>query len=224
LKKTRGERRGSPVLGALVIVASFVLAIYFWIHNASEAQREKIVYLEKLTTRLQSETVPLRFMILSREGGTIAAKVKLYDLTGRELAAIEKSWPGTVLYVDMLLAPARADKSSRSAEAWLAFPYRIFTDRLPAASGSLLFDSYDAGGFPEVLRGVAWSAAEEAAIKGAFRRARRSAAAGAPAADSASGSFGSAVHELSELSKLEEKVVYKVVCRVKGGVEIMEDR
>jgi hypothetical protein len=222
VKKQRTNSRKSRVLGWIIILSSVAIG-YYWMINSSSAQKEKIAYLEDLSAKLRSETVPLKFMVLSREGGQVKVRLKLYDLSGKEVAVMEKAWPGKELYVDILLIPARSEKGSAKADSWLAFPYRIFTDELAAAKGTLLFDAYDSGGFPEVMRGSAWSAKDEAALRSAFAQARRSADKGLPAADSASGSFGSAVHEASHLSSFEEGVVYKVVCRVKGGVEILED-
>jgi hypothetical protein len=222
MKEASGGRRGSPVLGALLFLATIAAAGYFWFQAADSAQRKKIAYLEDLSTRLRSETVPLKFMVLSREGGEIRARLRLYDLKGSEVAALEKSWPGAELYVDMLLIPMRT--GSGKPDSWIAFPYRVFTDKLAAASGLLLFDAYDEGGFPGVLGGIEWSPEEKAVLVAAFASARKSAAAGLPATGAAKGAFGSAVHEVSSLSKFEEGVVYKVVCRVKGGTEIMEDQ
>jgi hypothetical protein len=223
MKIREGHRRGGSAFGALIVLASFAAAGYLWLQYASSSQKQRIVYLEDLSTRLRSETVSLKFMVLSREGGEIKARVKLYDLTGREVAVLEKAWPGAELYIDMLLIPIRSSNRSEKADSWLAFPYRIFTDKLGAASGTLLFDAYDSGGFPEVLRGIQWSADEKAAVIAAFASARKSAAAGLPATSAAEGAFGSAAHEVSRLSKFDTGIVYKVVCRIKGGIEIMED-
>jgi hypothetical protein len=222
-EQAKGERRGSRSVGWIIIILSFALGGYLMVGDAARLQKIQIAYLEGLQTRLRSETVPLKFMVESRGGGEIKAKIKLYDLSGREISSMEKSWPGGELYIDMLLFPVRGEAAGKAADSYLAFPYRVFTDKVSAASGSLLFDSYDSGGFPEVLSGISWSAKEEAAIKSAFASARKKAAAGLPAAGELPGSFGSAVHEVSKLSRLEEGVVYKVVCRVKGGVEILED-
>jgi hypothetical protein len=216
-------RKGSPLIGFVVILASFAAAGYLWFQYSAASQKQRVAYLENLSGRLRSETVPLKFLVLSRDGGWIRARVKMYDLSGREVAALEKSWAGSELYVDILLVPVRSGKDGDKADSWIAFPYRIFTDKIAAASGTILFDSYDEGGFPEVLEGLEWSAAERATIASAFAAARRSAAAGLPATTSAKGSFGSAVHEVSELSKFGPGIIYKVVCRAKGGVEIMED-
>jgi hypothetical protein len=223
-KEERTATAATKRLGWLIIVVSVVGGGYLWMQDLNRFQNRQIAYLEGLESRLKSETAPLKFMIESREGGEVKAKLKLYDLSGRELSSMEKSWPGTKLYVDMLLFPVRADSASGPADSYLSFPYRVFTDQLPAASGTMLFDSYDSAGFPEVFRGVRWSPKEEATIKSAFASARRRAASGLPAAGDVKGSFGSAVHEVSSLASLEEGLVYKVICRVKGGVEIMEDR
>ena len=221
--RANGKRGNASSLGWIIIILSFAIGGYLMVGDAAKLQRIQIAYLEGLQTRLRSETVPLKFMVESREGGVIKAKIKFYDLSGREISSFEKSWPGGELYIDMLLFPVRGDKATGAADSYLAFPYRVFTDTVSAASGSLLFDSYDSGGFPEIFAGISWSAKEEKAIKSVFASARMKAAAGLPAAGEIKGSFGSAVHEASKLSRLEEGIVYKVVCRVKGGVEIMED-
>jgi hypothetical protein len=167
----------------------------------------------------------LKFMVLSRDGGEIKAALKFYDLSGRQLSAMEKSWPGAQLYIDMLLVPVSSEGKGQGEKSdfWLALPYRVFTDQIKPASGTLLFDTYDDSGFPEVLGGISWTEAERAVISSAFASARRKAAAGLPAADSGKGAYGSAVHEVGKLSSFELGMVYKVVCRAKGGVEIMED-
>jgi hypothetical protein len=224
VKGGNGGRKGSPVLGVAIILVSFAVAGYLWMNDIAKGQKERIAYLENLSTRLRSEIVPLKFMVLSRENGALAVRIKLYDLSGREVAALEKSWPGTELYVDMLLEPIRSKQRQETTDTWLAFPYRIFTDQVGAAFGTPLFDAYDSGGFPDVLRGVAWSPEEEAVIRSVFAGARKAAAAGLPAAGLEKGSFGSAAREVSSLSRFEPSVVYKVVCRLKGGVEILEDR
>jgi hypothetical protein len=220
MKRRAVGRKGSPLVGGLLFIVTILATLYFYFQYDASSQKRRILYLEGLSSRLRSETTPLKFMVTSREGGEIEARVKFYDLAGREIAVLEKSWPGSELYVDMLLVPSRDSKE----EAWLAFPYRIFTDKVNAAAGTLLFDAYDSGGFPELLRGIEWSAKERGTIAAAFSAARKKAAAGLPATDAAKGSFGSAVHEVSKLSRFEPGIVYKVVCRVKGGVEIMEDR
>jgi len=219
-----GGNRRSPILGAAIIAASFLAGGYLLITDMNGRQKAEIARLESLADKLRSESVPVKFMILGREGGSVKARIRLYDLSGREIAVLEKSWPGSSIYIDILLVPLVSEARQASpGDSYLAFPYRIFTDELSPASGERLFKAYDSGGFPRVLDGVEWSGAERAAIIEAFRSARASEAAGEPATRSSAGAFGSAVHEAAAFAKLSEGVVYKVVCRVKGGVEIMED-
>jgi hypothetical protein len=217
-------RRGSA-LGILIIAASFAAAGYIWIRYAVSGQKAQIARLEEIAGRLKAESVPVKFMILSREGGNVKARLRLYDLADAEVSVVEGIWPGSTLYVDMLLVPlsAEAAKAGSAGSSWLAFPYRVFTDATSPASGTTLFDAYDGDGFPRVLEGIEWTGAERAAIISAFKSARELAEAGEPATASQKGAFGSAVHEAATLSRLEDGVVYKLVCRVKGGVEIMED-
>jgi hypothetical protein len=224
VRPSEGRGHRNPTLGILIIVASFILGGYFWVQSADRLQKHRIDYLENLSARLRSETVPVRLMVVSRDNGRVRARLKLYDLSGREVSTIEKSWPGAELYVDMLLLPFSSESGdAEKADSWLALPYRVFTDGIGAASGTLLFDAYDSGGFPEVLRGVAWSAREGVAIKAAYAKARKLAAQGLPVSDSAEGGYGSAVHEVAKLAGFEPGSVYKVVCRVKGGIEILEE-
>jgi hypothetical protein len=224
MRSSDGSRHRRPALGILIIAASFILGGYLWVQSLSGPQKQKIDYLENLSARLRSETVPVKLMVLSRDDGQIKARLKLYDLAGREVSTIEKSWPGAQLYVDMLLLPFSSESGkAERADSWLALPYRVFTDSLSAASGSLLFDAYDSGGFPEVLGGVQWTLKEKAALKAAYAKARRLASQGLPASDSAKGSYGSAVHEVAKLAGFETGTVYKIVSRVKGGIEVLED-
>jgi hypothetical protein len=224
MRTSDGSHHRNPALGILIILASFILGGYLWVQSVGGAQKQRIDYLENLSTRLRSETVPVKLMVISRDDGQVKARLRLYDLSGKEVAVVEKSWPGTELYVDMLLLPfsSESDKAEK-ADSWLALPYRVFTDSLSAASGTLLFDAYDSAGFPEVLRGISWTPKEQAAIKAAYAKARNLAAQGLPASDSTKGSYGSAVHEVAKFAGFEPGLVYKVVSRVKGGLEILED-
>lgn len=220
---SRAQRR-SPILGAAIIALSFFLGGLFWVRYANQQQKIEIARLEDLADRLMSESVPLRFMILEKNDSALTARVRIYDLAGREISVLEKTWPGRSIFIDMLLVPLVSSGRARPPEpSWLAFPYRIFTDTVSPASGTLLFDTYDRDGFPRVLDGVQWTSAERAAIVSAFRAARAEAENGEPATASTAGAFGTAVHESLAFSRFNEGVVYKVVCRVRGGVEILED-
>ena len=234
--RPRPKGKGAAI-GAILLAASILACGYFYLDWARSGQKERIAGLEALSARLTSETVPMRFMVLSRDESGLRARIKLYDLAGKELVLVEKALPGKELYLDFLLSPLPG--ASASEARWLAFPYRVFTDELPAAQGVLLLDSYELSGFPAIYGGQEAGAAplgpeERKALAAVFARARRSG--GAPASGKVDASkpvdfsaprreveYGSAVHDVSALSRFEVGVVYKVVCRAKGGIEVMED-
>jgi hypothetical protein len=224
-----------PLIGALLLAASLFACVYFYLDWARSGQKERIAGLEALSARLTVETVPMRFMVVSRDEAGLRARIKLYDLAGKELVLVEKALPGKELYLDFLLSPLPGESGSEAR--WLAFPYRIFTDELPAAQGVLLLDSYEVSGFPSIYDGQApgdkpLGPGERKALAAVFARARRSGGASGKADTAApvdyaaprhEADFGSAVHDVSALSRFEVGVVYKVVCRAKGGIEVMED-
>lgn len=222
---------------ALVLLAA--LGAWLVLGLGTARQREKIAALESLEARLTAERVPLRFMVLSRASDEISARVKLYDLDGRELAAFERSFRGGELFFDFVVAPLGED--------WLAFPRRVFTELTPAQAGVSLLGYYEREGFPGVFGSETMGKAEREAVKELYREALRAAGGSEPGSEGGTGgasgegaaagrraggseaarlagrSFGSAVHEVSTLSRFDVGVVYKIVCRSKGGIEIMED-
>lgn len=226
MKKTR---RFLLSLLAIAILAS--LGAWLLLGLGTARQRERLAALESLEARLTAERVPLRFMILSRASDEISARVKLYDLDGKEIAAFERSFRGGELFFDFVVAPL--------GDGWLAFPRRVFTELTPAQAGVSLLGYYEREGFPGVFGSEGMGRPEREAVSELYREAlkaagglesgevdAREAAAPRPAgeaAKAASRSFGSAVHEVSSLSRFDAGVVYKIVCRAKGGIEIMED-
>jgi hypothetical protein len=231
LGRAAAGRIARVVVGSLIILASVAAAAYFYLEKATLMQRERIRALERIEARLTSGTLPLRFMVLSREDGTIRARIRLYDLDGKEVGLVEGSWPGEELCLDFLLVPlgravngGKADSGEGdAARRWLSFPYRVFTDRVAPASGRLLFDVYDSSGFPAIFRGGDLGAEAGSLISSYFAKARKAAAEGLPAAGEVEGSFGSAVHETASIAAFRIGTIYRVLCRDKGGIEILEE-
>ncbi len=228
----------------LVCIAAVATALWLaLLRGGILRQRERIAALTSLAARLTLERVPLRFSILAREGGMVRVKIKLYDLDGRMVREAEADLPGTELFFDFLVSPlgaaaAEGDLGRSLAGTWLAFPRVVFTDRLPANAG---FDigPTDTEGLPLVFGSASLSAGERAAIRAVYRGALADfGLAPAPSSDLRGGEvgspgtrgpkdlggvFGSAVHEVAGLARFEPGLVYKVVCRLKGGIEILED-
>ena len=131
---------------------------------------------------------------------------------------MEKSWPGTELYIDMLLVPVRSGKDGDKADSWLAFPYRIFTGqnsgglgqdplrlirrgRLPGGAGRARMERLG-----EERPSPPPSPRREGAPRRGFpRRRRRREPSGRPST------------RCRSCPNSSSGIVYKVVCRAKGG-------
>lgn len=173
-KEAGGERRrGSPLIGWIIIVLSVAACFFSYVNWDERLQRSSVVYLEAALERLEPAPQALEVELLSVEGGSVKARLKLLDRAGREVAMIEKAWPGSILCVDAIELPLRGSKAAKGGELWLAFPGRIYTDALPPASGYSLLDAYDSSGFPAVLEGIEWSAEDRATLSKAYARAKR---------------------------------------------------
>lgn len=205
--KTPRPRRGGGVFVPILILLLLAAAAYGAFSLVTALQRGRIASLETSILALQAETVPLRFMVTERRDGRLVLRYRLYDLAGEEYAAAELSLQGETLYLDFLALPR--------GDAWLAFPYRIFTERVAPAAGAPLSDAVMGEGRPRSHRGGPFGEAELLELGRLY--------AAMTAGETVRGAFGNAVHDLAELRRFELGVVYKVVARKKGGIEILEE-
>ncbi len=209
-------RKSHGFLKALFIIALVAGAAYASFYLLTRAQRGRIAGLEESILALQDETVPLRFMIVKRAEGRLSLRLRLYDLAGGEYASGDYELEGELLFIDFLAAP--------HGQAWLAFPYRIFTERVAPAQGldlsALVMPGYTASGAasPLLPRSHGGGPFDEAGLA-ELGRLYAALLKGEPI----KGSFGNAVHDLAELRRFEPGSVYKLVVRKKGGIEVIEE-
>lgn len=196
-------RLGSFILGAFLVTLGVSIGVCLVI----DMQKAKIVSLEAGIVALKSETVPMRFMVSSREGGSLSVRMRFYDLSGVEFASAERVFQGRQLYFDFLVLPF--------GDSYLGFPFRVFTDAVAAADGFDLGPLVAPSGAPLTYRGGLFNEASLAEM-GTLHESLR---AGQPV----KGAFGNAVHDVAELGVFELDTVYRIVLRTKGGIEIMED-
>jgi hypothetical protein len=192
---------------AVLAIALIAAAAAGILYGLKHIQTLKLRALEDGIAALESETVPLRFKILSRDGRGVSLRIRLYDLAGKEVGMTEATLPGRQAFFDFLTV-------SRDG-AWLAFPYRLFSEELAPADGIDLSPLVAPAGLPLTYGGGSLNAEaleELGAIYGDLLSGK------APRSY-----FGNAVHDVAELGAFSLDAVYKVVVRKKGGIEIMED-
>ncbi len=188
-------------LVALLVLVALGLA------GVVRLQRDRMASLEEAIASLQEETVPLRFMVTGRDGSSVSVRMRFYDLAGREFAMVERTVPGSQLYFDFLALPMYG--------TWLSFPWKLFSDEQAPADGFSLSLVTAPGGVPLTYGG--------GALDAAALRELGSLLAALEAGKPVEGSFGNAVHDVAELGSFETGIVYRVVLRKKGGIEIMEE-
>lgn len=194
-------------LRALVLIALVLGLASLAIGVIRSMQRAKLASLEDGIAALQEETVPLRFMVLSRDGGRLKVRLKFYNLAGDEVAALDAELAGSQLYLDFLAVPY--------GSSWLAFPERAFTERVAPELGVDLGAVAAPGMGPLTYTGGALDGRALIEIGKLYHELK--------SGHSPQGAFGNAVHDIAELGPFREGAVYRVVIRKKGGLEIMEE-
>jgi hypothetical protein len=184
-------------------------------------QRAVIQTLEERIDAVTAQTIPVRFMVLSRSDADVSARFRFYDADGREIASFERSWKGSELAIDSLIVPL--------GKRALVFPVRVFTDAVAPAKGTELFPYYDKAGVPAILDSPGLDDHTRAALRDLFTRVKAAEGRSADGADghepgtSIRGYFGNAVHDLKRFNRFEIGAVYALVAHADGGVEIIRE-
>jgi hypothetical protein len=214
-------------VSALLLLVAFLVVLTFTVLH----RRSVIARLEDRIELLKSETVPLRFMVLSRSDETVSARFRFYDADGVEIASFERSWNGSELSIDSVIVPV--------GERALVFPSRVFTDAVPPKRGTELFGYYDRGGFPAIFNSSALDKTARSALGELFGRVRTiERGDGGAEIERSPGdrsrapsivdrllesAFGNAVHDLKRFRSFEVGAVYALVARANGGIEIIRE-
>ncbi|MDR1429142.1 MAG: hypothetical protein LBI85_02540 [Spirochaetaceae bacterium] len=210
---TRKRKLFSPVHRFILVLALLVFFFCLVLGLFLENRKTVIQSLEERLSVLTETTAPLKFMVLSREQGTISARFRFYDTGGKELASFEQSWPGGELTLDSIIIPA--------GTRFLAFPCRIFTDAVAPGEGTVIFDFYDRDGFPAIYDDPSLDETLRHDLEVFFARAR-TAADYSDDSEPEPGVYGNAVHDLQHLARFEPGVIYTLEYHASGAVEIRE--
>ena len=200
-------RKPSVAKRIYVIGLITILAIAGGLTLSIETQRKKLAELTSGIARLKAEQVPIRFKIEGQENGRIQVKIKLYDMDGNELSVLKHEMEGDILFVDFACVP--------SDNRYLSFPKSIFTETIPPSEGLPLFPLYDNNGFPQVFDTKEMPPKLRETLTDLFSKLKQG--------QNGGGAFGSAVHDIKSLKSFRSGEVYRIVTRLKGGIEIIPD-
>ncbi len=201
--------KGKILIGILIIGA-IAAAGYYGVDYLTKRQEKKIAKLEDKINFLKKETVPMRFKILKKDTAEISFAVKFYDQDSLEFYSDTVTLQGQELSFDFNVVPIKKDLS-------IAFPVKIFTNKIPAKDGMSLFKYYDDHGFPQTM---SINGADEEYINlmtelfGKIKNGKT---------EDIKGIYGSMVQDIAKLNEFQVNHIYKIVIHTKGGIEVVED-
>lgn len=193
----------------LLLLTAGSTAGYYVLNMAGCRQKEKIAALEERIDMLQTEYVPLRFKILSRENEAIKVALKFYDGDGKVISRTTKILKGRELSVDFYVVPIKS--------RYLAFPVKIFTDQMAPDNGESLTEYYDKEGFPQIFFSEKLNKKLTGGLEIIFKKITED------DFDADDKYFGNMVHDIPELKAYKTGEIYRIVSRTKGGIEVIRE-
>ena len=189
----------------------FVLVLLSLLVTSSciQNQKNKIKQLEDNIALLKEENTPVKFKILEKTADSISLVVKFYNADNKEINKIEQKLYGQELSFDFYVVPVK--------DRYVAFPAKIFTDKMAADNGIILYDYYNLEDYPAVFYSKDINADLYEGLKDVYQKVK------AGQLDSLNEHFGNMVHDIKEFKSFLPENVYTVVTHTKGGIEIIEE-
>ena len=197
------------IIITVLIIGAVGAVCYYGFDWYKERQEIKIVKLEDKIEFLKVETIPLRFKVLEKDSSQITFAFKFYDQDGTEFNLDTITLPGQEISFDFYIVPIKDDFK-------IAFPYKIFTNKIAAKDGKLLFNYYDDEGFPQVFSTEKSDDEYIALMTDLFSKIK------AGETEDIEGIYGSMVQDIQQLNEFAVNHKYEIVVHTKGGIEIKE--
>ena len=172
-------------------------------------QEKKIKSLEDNIALLKEENTPLRFKILEKTDDSISLVFKFYNSDNKEIKQIKQKLYGQELSIDFYMVPVK--------KRYLAFPSKIFTDKIAADEATVLYNYYDKDGFPAIFYSKNMNKDLYNSLKDLFHNIKTG------QLDSVSNHFGNMVHDIKKFKSFLPENVYSIITHTKGGIEIIEE-
>ncbi len=201
--------KGKILIGILVI-GVISAAGYYGFGYLTKKQEKKIAKLEDKINFLKKETIPLRFKILEKDTAQIKFIVKFYDQDSVEFNTDTLTLQGQELSFDFDVVKIKKGLS-------IAFPTKIFTNKIPAKKGIILFKYYDDHGFPQTMSTNGADTSYVRLMTELFTKIKTG------NTEDIKGIYGSMVQDIAKLNEFQVNHIYKIIIHTKGGIEVSED-
>ena len=195
------------IIVAVILVGAGV--VYF-LFLGTKSQEQKIKELEKEISFLKEELVPVRYKIISQQNDEIEVSVKFYDLDGNKIKNQRFKMAGTVVSFDFYVV--------KMNDRYIAFPYKIFTDKIEPENGIFLYENYEKEGFPMIFYSKNSPKLFSEGIEALYQKIKDE------DIDNIENIFGNMVQNAPQtMINGAEGSIYKIVVHTKGGIELIEE-
>jgi hypothetical protein len=174
-------------------------------------QEKQIAKLEQKIHFLKAETTPIRFLILEKDTGSIKFVIKFLDQDNLEFIKDTITLKGQELSFDFYVVPV---KDSLNREVKVAFPYKLFTNKIAPENGLSLFNYYDDEGFPQVFFSKNVDDDYIRLMTELFTKVKNK------DTEDIKGVFGSMVQDIQFQNEFMPGNAYEIIVHTKGGIEI----
>lgn len=185
------------------------VSIIFFAVSCVEKQEKQIKKLENNIALLQTENIPVKFKILEKTEDSLKLMVKFYNADKKEINHFTKILKGQELSFDFYVVPVK--------DKYVAFPAKIFTDKIAADDGIILYDYYNHNGYPYIFYQKNINKDLYNGLKEVYQNIRLG------KLDSVSEHFGNMVHDIKNFNSFLPDNIYSIVVHTKGGIEIIEE-
>lgn len=203
--KTSFKIKSILFLVLLGLIIAIVVGTVFLMQDL-ERQKGRIRRLKMKRDYLMQSFVPLEFKVHSNRNGEIDFVFKILSIDNKLIARKEVNLKGEELFFDFIIL--------KHKDYYLAFPYRIFTNRIPAAEGYPLVPLYDQESFPLIYDSSVLIEEERQLLTLYFLMIK--------ALGEVPGklNYGAAVHDIQALGRFIPGAVYQIELHTGGGLEV----
>ena len=194
------------ILAVILVVSGTVYFLFL----GTKSQEQKIKDLENEISFLKEETIPVRYKIISQQNDEIEVSVKFYDLDGQKITKQRYKMQGTVVSFDFYVV--------KMGDKYIAFPYKIFTDKIEPENGIFLYENYENEGFPMIFYSKNSSKLFSEGIEALYNKIKEE------DIEDIDNIFGNMVQNAPQtMQNGIEGTIYKIVVHTKGGIELIEE-
>ncbi|MCF6185389.1 MAG: hypothetical protein L3J56_12365 [Bacteroidales bacterium] len=193
-------------ISRLLILSGIIILL---LSSCIKEQKKQIKKLEDNISLLKEENTPIRFKIIEKTNDSISLLVKFYNADKKEINSFKQTLSGQELSIDFYMVPVK--------NRFVAFPSKIFTDRVPADEGISLYEYYNEDGYPAIFYTKNMDTDLYNGLKDIYQKVKTG------QVDSLSDHFGNMVHDIQKVKSFLSENVYSIVTHTKGGIEIIEE-